>query len=855
MFKIETYQNPHEYFHSFSLEKNALHVTGDSSFRTYLIQKSDSKEQVLTYDQMQQKLFPKWNSPFSDLLLKSKVRAILEKLLPYQYQRSMDHFLQDWIHRFRFLVELGLNISAEPLEEEQTPERKLFHEVWEKLLKDAQVKRLLFSRQQIDIGKLIRQVFSPGITAIYVYHMIQLDASRMMFFCQCVQSGFQVVFRIPYIASLPDVYKPWRQVFEKIGSPFWLEKHSDRTISMGNRWASFVEGKSDFKNVSDSRNIELFQFVSPVHFNRFLMQHHKKNKKGRILAANSKRLNQMFRRSMSSGSTKEKNCFPLTQLPCNRFFFHLYECKREDQTVWIEYEHLFECITSGWIMVRDVSGIEAISFLLDLEPYMKGIKTVDEAIERLQRLEELRGASDQFDQLARERTGRSRIKMYLSNPFRVFPYVHRNRYSVTLKQLQDLFKQFNQIALSLLPEEQKQMSLKKHMQLLRQLYNKVKEHLPINAEERERMDKAFRTTIFESWNMSRAELKECVHILLSRTNVEEDLDNLNQLEGLVLQSDFIHVTSLSIQGLKDYSIEVEIVPLTFSWLKEWSKKQFETDTVRYNAVLLALFTHYQLNQVGLSYFYFQLYFLLAFAKKEVQLSWIQGVYDNDEESSVLELLNSLYGKQQEIPYWNPQSIKLQFPDLSSREEKHPINAKNLLGQIPAVYWLDQDFCSRKFFFNSLVELHPIYDSDFHQRIVFSILGALFTQQALGEEGVKEHLDPLFPQWTQTLKRNLVETASKTDLLVYRSFQNISYPKAMEKLQRLYSRYRVTKRWKVDFAFERDRLNEKEWLQEWLQSVEETHVKAESGSHCAMCPYLMICDKGEFTVDGKYSSQK
>ncbi|WP_240512011.1 hypothetical protein [Paludifilum halophilum] len=128
---------------------------------------------------------------------------------------------------------------------------------------------------------------------------------------------------------------------------------------------------------------------------------------------------------------------------------------------------------------------------------------------------------------------------------------------------------------------------------------------------------------------------------------------------------------------------------------------------------------------------------------------------------------------------------------------------------------------------------------------FATLGSLFTQQADGEEGVWQYFVPLFPQWTSTLKDNLVRTHRVGDLREYRSYQNLVYPQAMETLQRLRS---FTQRRKFRDAHRKERLREKEWLKEWILRLSEETVEAKPGSYCMMCPYQMHCTEGVFPVD-------
>lgn len=865
MFRIETYQDPHQYFPQINMDEDSLHVTGDSSFRLFLMECHPSfpSDQVVTYEKLQKELFPKWNGVFSDLYLKTKLREEIIDLTVEKplLQRSLIDSIEEWLDCVRFLVDMGLLEGVAPPEEDRSDEQVLFYEVWKRLLADARCKRLFFSRQGPKIDKTLAHVYRKKIKRIYVYHMIQMSADRMRFFLQCVQARVQVVFRIPYYSALPHVYQPWKAVYQYISDDKgWLET-GDRDIPVtGRRFASYLEGDRSFANGEETRKVPFYEFVSPVHFQRALHSEPSLVGERRYIVDQSKTINQMFRGHMGTKQLDDQRPY-LLQLPCNRFFLHFYQCQNRKGTIWLEYRDLMECITSGWVVTREVNGKEAASFLLDLEPYMEGIQTIEDVLERIDRLEELREISGYFDDLSLEKTGKSATKQYLSNPFRAFSYVNQHRYNITLKQLRSLLLQFQKLALSLLPEENEVVSINKHLHMVFQLWERVKVQLSLDSVDQQRMEKALQKKILEPWNASRAELFEFMATLLTGKNqvkdqpLEEDIDNLNQLEGLALQTNEIHVTGLSTEILANYSIGKRIAPLTFTWLKHWGLADSQRGGASFQDVVIALRVHYELNHVGISFLYFQIYYLLAFAKKEVIFSWIKEIAPYDEKSALFELLHVLYGEDQEIEIWTDPDFSedsLWFDENEPMDHSKP-DFSSLIGQIPSVSWLDQDFCSRKFYYNTIVSSHPIYETDFHQRIAFSIIGDLFAQQALGEEGVVEHLFPLFPQWNPTLKKNFLDTVYKLKFLTYRTFQNISHPKGMNRLQRLYSQYIVTRRYKVKTAYDANKSDEKRWLKEWGETLDEVNAKAEPGKHCMMCPHLMICEKGEFAVDHRYSS--
>jgi hypothetical protein len=165
-----------------------------------------------------------------------------------------------------------------------------------------------------------------------------------------------------------------------------------------------------------------------------------------------------------------------------------------------------------------------------------------------------------------------------------------------------------------------------------------------------------------------------------------------------------------------------------------------------------------------------------------------------------------------------------------------------------VSWLDYDFCEKKFFYSSVIGHYPVYESDFHQRLAFGSIAKLLSQLGGGKNEVQENVYPLFPQWPNALKDNLIDMEFYRKFRDYKSFQNISYPTGMDRLQRLRSRYVVGGKWRVKHRYKKGTLKPGELLKEWASSMQKEGVKAEPGSHCRMCPYLSICREGEYAID-------
>jgi hypothetical protein len=138
--------------------------------------------------------------------------------------------------------------------------------------------------------------------------------------------------------------------------------------------------------------------------------------------------------------------------------------------------------------------------------------------------------------------------------------------------------------------------------------------------------------------------------------------------------------------------------------------------------------------------------------------------------------------------------------------------------------------------------------DFHQRLAFASLSNLFKGQYGGIEQIKKYFFPLFPQWHDTLKENLLITAYPRDIRKVYKFQNISFPFYLSDIQILRSKIQENGKRKIRNAYKEMIIRSREWMNDFLNIVDQNDVEASPGIHCDMCPHILICMKGEFAVD-------
>lgn len=844
MFEIHTFQNPVSFYRNFSVSKGELHLTGTTNLMHALMDIKDIRKSgavVTTYDQLMKKLYPKWNDPFIQLYLKSKLKDLAGK-----------EFRESFYASFRFAVELGINHF--PIYNELTSNQIAFQSVFEKMLQDVTVQKLLQEMRE-SLSMKLHRIFGIPIVRVVAHQMKTMDAVRMGFFHRIKQQGISVRFLIPQDPLYPAATQGWKKLFAKIGGKGseWMSLDSPKPITRGHHYLQLLTGQGVEEKVE--KTYTTCSFTHLVSFQSYIKKYPPVKDKVHYVAPSSETFDEWFR-----GVFQKEEEQPFAH-PSEKFLFYLYECKKENGEIRLTYDTFLACITSGWIQPpKGAPGKNALTFLEECRPYFTGIETLQDIKKRLENLEELREASKIFDDMAAPIAGRNRIKRYLANPFRVYPYVHNTRFSITLRQLKEVTDYFGKAVDYLLPEEGEKMLASEHLKrlsdLLVRVHKQQKDYFFLNSLQSSNLIepwvKGVDPEIAKSWKVGREEARELVAQILSRLKKrnEEEMKPFHapdQLEGLILRTkECLHITDLSLKSVHLYLGQWNQLPdpLTHTWLKE---AIMEKKPGVCKILLHCLLVDYEFRHVQDSLFKSMLYHLFCFYEGKVEVSWIDGIHDYDSPYYIWSALHE--GEKEEPGIFLEDDFVFPNEEGEQTDEKLTVWSEKMDQEIPLLYWLDFDFCARKFFLTSFVQLQPMYIRDFHQRLAFATIGKILASTADKGDGVFTHLNPLFPQWTDTLKKNLIQTSYGKNIRRIHVFQNMNYPFDLRDLQKLRSLYRVGGRWKAAYAFKKDRMNiPKEWSKEFLSHLSEKEVRGEADGHCMMCPYLNLCDKGVYPIE-------
>lgn len=831
MFKVNYFQNTRNFYEKLQLDEKGLHIAQSASFSEFLRDKGSSAH-VFGYKTFFEMLFPEWNHPHTELYLRSLVRDYIVKNVKEEEQTYYNKRVQDFYLSIRYVVEFGgLPLHHFP---ELSKEQTLLVSMYKELSKNPIITNYFYERTTLNQAKVNKRLnLANGIETIYFHHFDYLDGIRTMLMQLLKQIGYEVVCYIPYQPEKTNLYKNWLSIYTYLSGSTHEQWNcvEDSIPQGGTKFAHYLDKNVEVADV-DRADLTFLHFDHPTNFKEFLKVSPIKKNIHEVITVFEENLN------IYTDHTVRSHFYATTY---GKFFLALQNCKKTGDGIIFTYDDFVNMMISGWVQSGGINGSKALTLLIDLRDYMEGASTFDEVLDRLQDLLTLQEFSGAFDALGKEQADRNSLKLYLSNPWRAFPYVHSSRYDITIRQLIECTKDLLRKANRLLLGEQEKQNVQAYLLELQRIFSSLRDNW--EEEISKKFEVLFKADIPLTWEFGKEELFQLLTLYLASEEEEiEKIKNFDQLIGKTFIAEHIHVTGLS---LKTFPWKSPSLPalLSHTWLKKCIHKSFISNNrdVRLQALLVDFYS----RKVARNTAVYALYHLLAYSTGKITFSYIDELQVNDGPSIYFTIFEELYQSNSELIVQSEvKDWKWDLP-VSMKKEEIPIE---LLESIPDLFWLDHDFCHKKFFLNSFVERHPIYEKDFHQQIVFASVGKLLSEQGEGEESLKEVVFPLFPQWTNAHKQNLLDTTFSKGLRRYKSYENIYYPRAMKRLQSLYSRNEVTNNWKAKYRYDHESSKIDDLIKEFKESVSDKKVKAKAGTHCRMCPFLHVCEEGEYVID-------
>jgi len=954
-FRVETYNNPNNFYKEINHTADSLHIVATSALSMHLKSVkglNEHKNHVWTYANLQKAIYREWHAVINQVKIKIEIRSILEQICgeekSYRYLlNDLDAILSD----YKFYIESGISIldDREYLSSQIKIVRKAFNIFTNSsLVKETYYNYERFNKADVTtrLNKYYKEVlFSKAsreekvepetianINKIYVYNLTHIDATRFNFFRKLSKLGIEIIFRIPY----EGFHKPWEKTYKFIDKNNWSEAFpGPQNYTLQNKYTAYLNGDFDIQD-NKNKNISFKGYVDPYEFKLKLQQYpifqnnlelikwreinnyvhdieilkngieYKRERE--YLTFSKETYNDIFNGTILNYVDKRNNFFNFNE---GRFLRGIYNCSCDENgsTILLDYNSYCDCISSGWIELKNkssvISGKDASDLLIDLKPYMNGIESIDDIMNRLNRLTYLQEFSINFDNLSKEKTEGDRVKEYLHNPLKVISYVDNGRYEVTVKQLIELTKRLKKYLEELLPMGNR-IDIKVHKEQLIQYWRSISYVCKVREEDTQMYnqfkannDSKLKNKIinFQKINLhylsfernlkrsidietlcTISEVKQYMRVVLKMSKGDDEDDSeisdynyiklFDQIEGIMVNgTKEIYVTDLSEKSINKY---VKSRKGTTNYSDEVTlKKDIESLNNIYsieeiNAVIQQI-TISDEEIIGFVKYYIGA--LISFSKaKKIEFSWIKEINNNDQESTIYKILSTLYGnKDERIMYFNNKDrLLIKYNENKNKLSSFKNNLKSLYEinqilnkdtnmefhkDIAPTAWLDLDLCPSKFFYSGILSFYPVYESDFHQRIVFSIVGKLLKSQFENSKDVERYFYYLFPQWNRTMKDNFVDTSYRRDIRREYKFKNIYFPYHIKDIQTLRSKIYDNARRKRRNAYREMAINSVKYMKEFIkEDAKYDTVRVSKGAHCDMCPHNMICCKGEFAIE-------
>lgn len=844
MFQIRTYENATKFFDSLApMDEDTLHIAAANSLADYLVKQSNNEALIFSYEQLLRKLFPVWNSRRTQIELESIIHRLLIALPDSPAKNKMINELDDeLINSVRFLVDL--NLTDIHVEDKHIQEMRIFTDIMQHLKENQIILDYQSTMKQLTATSIFQRL-GGMFHRVAVYQMDFIDASRLHFFYKLASLSFSVTFFVPYNSNHREFYDGWRRIYDQVMNTRNVLQKKDISGTSGShsgdKLINFVENKNDtgteFQDKA-AQGLQLMHFRSKKDTLDYSLKHHQS-----MISLDADHT-KPFLPLMNQYEEK----IPLSDYIQGQFFSHILEVMKKDNKLYLDYSIFVKMITSGWVTKGQVSGTSATGLLADLRGYMTGAETLEEILHRLHMLLRFQECEYEFDKLSGTGADHDYIKEYLTNPFHSFPYFEKQRYEITLEQLiglterlQTCLKQFSlgDSEITHCSYYIKQlvtfMEIKpKHGTIMNELIGSFKRY-PVN----------------ENWYFTKKELAELFKLILNSHDSSDSIliSRFNQISGVTLSQKSIHLMDMTSKTFPEREYVLPEYLRNYGWMKQCIISETNLDVNEKMILFHCLQVDQQLRQLVPEMSRYYLFYLLAFKRGNLTISWADDYDSSAYPAAFLQLINYIYFGTTEFNLIEEKFGYLQWITNDDQENISVPDTRELSGKIPDVGWIDYDFCPKKFFYTSVLSFHPVYTSDFHQRLVFSIICKLVRQISEGKEGAEEYLYPLFPQWPDELKKNLVDTQFYQPLREYKIFDSIQYPRSLAYVQRLRSQYLPTRRWKIKYRYKKNTLKGDDALNDMKENyIHGEFVQATPGPHCKMCPFLIVCDKGRYSVD-------
>lgn len=875
MYRILTHDNSKKYFQNINIKADTLYVTPNTTLTFSILENSSvNKEdywQVMDIDKLIKLLY----SDTDDLLIKIKLKTELRLIINNLKQVINDKdilkeliYLEDNISIFIsdiiYLIETNLK-SFNYKNDNIT--KRAFKLIYDELIKaeiyKSITKNILSNDLLCNFYKNIKGYNGRIIRKIYFYNINNLDLKRWLIIEYLNKAGFEIVFKIPYFHGLKVTNKSWDMVYgdKEIFNWNYVVKNLDKRY-FDSKYINYLEGNTN--NIERDEKVITKTYYEVSDFRKILL-----NKK--VITFYKDSLGACKDFIISEDKDLLNNIEHCYQTSIGRFLFNLYSIRIKDNIIKMDFNLYRELITSGWIDIKGWNGVRLSEYLSVNESYFNGVSTMDEIFKRLYTLKDLEEVNDIFESQSKNQIKDSNQKKLLLNPFRVFAYNNLEDYSITATYIINLTIKLKNLILRALESNNGLINIEKHFDLLKLAFRN--KYTIDKSKSGSEVEKLIIRRIWSVLNniknlpnsLYSEDIAELFNILLkinkAKVDNEESDFSIDHLEGLIYRDKKINYSGKNIVYISD---------LSYKAYEKYIKNKYISDKILTEDDLKDIFTesfsggHKSIILRGLklkkeslesteSYlkFIFANLFINFDGIKEI--SWIEGLRNDDSKSIILKQIETIYdNKEESYQYLNDRDM-VNEEDINIEKyieyDKKELckNNKNY----SEVAYRDLDFCNNKFLYSSILKDYPTYYSDFHNKLAFSALVSVL-KNSINESylNISKFIFPLFPQWEYIIKQNILTCEyGRKNIRDYKYFDGINYPKTIDSLYLLKSKYVVGENWKIKNRYNKGNFKQEEYYMSFVSDYLKDDIY-NRGKHCSMCPHIYLCGKGEFVIDNR-----
>jgi len=563
------------------------------------------------------------------------------------------------------------------------------------------------------------------------------------------ESGFKLIFLIPYDERFPYVYEIWDDTYsEERGYPPKSKWHIEKS-TFDDPYGNIFEGKE----ATIRNDLQIKEYASIIEFVDDVK--HIKQKGFSIYSSDYKAANKMLKDFFPEDYGDRK----ILSYPIGQFISTLNRMWDDElQTIALSEENLIECFSSGWLSVDGVAGKEYLQDLVYILPFFNGCNTIEEWEKRITLFKEIQEKviapfEVEFD--ADEAI--SRWQEAIGSPLKNF-----SMFAVptdSLNVILTLIRQLLSMAKELFGKKDA-VRIQDHVHALSLILKKHEMSNEIYPEEQEIIGSIFEQLgEMDDFNplVHPADIARALDLFICGKFEEGEIQT--DKIGLVYPLYFIdaaciknkskvHICMADVESLpggnKDY-----VWPLTGKKIKE----VYENTN---NTLIINLIQIMEANTLCNRYFTY-----CALKNKEVTISWVSA---NGEKllapSPYIKLLQTMTGIEIEPParygisrnriadtVMSPGRINAYDNDLAP---------ENMIKEAR----MDYALCPMKYVLGYITESHPTYQSDFQQTYALNALISgiynLMKDKGMTVDEVYKNVIELFPNLRKVEKRQVYD---------------------------------------------------------------------------------------------------